>query len=201
MSKGAAYFAIQGVSQDGHIYVDSAFENGAHIAIISKEKINDFSDKDYPLLVVDDVLYALEQLGCAARARCQGKIIAITGSAGKTSTKEMMRAVYSNIGKTHASIASLNNHWGVPLTLARMPEDTEFGIFEIGMNHKNEITPLVAMVRPHIACVTTVGAAHAGHFASIEEIAEAKAEIFSGLENGTASVSYTHLTLPTTSRV
>jgi len=183
LTKGAAYFAIQGVSQDGHLYVDNAFEHGAHIAVIAKEKIEEFAGKNHPLLIVDDVLFALEQLGRAARERCSGKIIAITGSAGKTSTKEMMRAVYANIGKTHASLASLNNHWGVPLTLARMPRDTEFGIFEIGMNHKNEITPLVAMVRPHIACVTTVGAAHAGHFTSVEEIAEAKAEIFSGLED------------------
>ena len=174
LGQGAAYFAIMGVSQDGHKFVESAIENGAAVAIVSKEKANGFIEKGLPLLIVDDVLIALEQLGQAARARTKAKIIAITGSAGKTSTKEMLRALFSPLGKTHASVASFNNHWGVPLTLARMHEDTEFGIFEIGMNHSGEITPLVNMVAPHVAAITTVGAAHAGNFNTLEDIAYAK---------------------------
>lgn len=179
---GSAYFAIQGVQQDGHIFVEDAIEKGATVAVISKEKQSLFIEKKLPLLIVEDVLTALENLGKAARKRCDGKILAVTGSAGKTSTKEIMRSVYEKLGKTHASIGSLNNHWGVPLSLARLPKETEFAIFEVGMNHKDEIRQLIAMIRPHVAMVTTVGAAHLGHFKSVEEIAQAKAEIFSGLE-------------------
>lgn len=182
MPKGAAFFAIQGVSQDGHLYVEHALKNGAALAVIAKEKAQQFRDKDLPLIIVDDVLIALENLGKAARERSHAKIIAITGSAGKTSTKDMLRCVLERIGKTHASPASFNNHWGVPLTLARLPENADFGIFEIGMNHPGEISPLVKLVQPDIAIITTVGAAHLGQFQSIAQIAEAKAEIFDGLK-------------------
>src|SRR5690606_6910126 len=136
------------------------------------------------LIVVPDVLAALEAAGIAARARSRAKIIAVTGSAGKTTTKEALRLALSACGKVHASDKSFNNHWGVPLTLARMPEDADYAVFEIGMNHPGEIRPLVKMVRPHIALVTLIAAAHLGHFSSLEEIADAKAEIFEGVEPG-----------------
>ena len=137
-----------------------------------------------PKVVVDDVLAALARLGVAARKRTQAKIIAVTGSVGKTTTKEMLRRALTPSGKVHASVASFNNHWGVPLTLARMPEDTDFGVFEIGMNHPEEIRPLVKMVQPHVAIITTIAPAHLGNFNSISEIAAAKAEIFDGVVPG-----------------
>src|SRR5690606_6964039 len=135
-----------------------------------------------------NVLAALEKLGVAARARSRARIVAITGSVGKTSTKEALRRVLSSVGKVHASVASFNNHWGVPLTLARMPEDCDYAVFEIGMNHPDEIRPLVKMVRPHVAVVTNVAAAHLGFFRNLDEIAAAKAEIFEGLEPGGAAL-------------
>ena len=131
-----------------------------------------------PLLLVPDTLAGLRDLAAAARDRCFGKLIGVTGSAGKTSTKEMLRAALAPSGKVHAAQKSFNNHLGVPLTLAALPKDADFGVFEIGMNHAGEITPLTDLVRPHIAIVTTVAAAHLEFFASVEEIAEAKAEIF-----------------------
>jgi UDP-N-acetylmuramoyl-tripeptide--D-alanyl-D-alanine ligase len=142
------------------------------------------------VIIVPDVLGALVKLGIAARARSRARIIAVTGSNGKTSTKEALRHVLSASGKVHAADKSFNNHWGVPLTLARMPSDVDFGVFEIGMNHPGEIRPLVKMVRPHIAIITMVGAAHLGFFRDLDEIAEAKAEIFEGLEiEGTALIN------------
>jgi UDP-N-acetylmuramoyl-tripeptide--D-alanyl-D-alanine ligase len=133
------------------------------------------------VLVVDEPLGALEDMGRAARARSSAQIIAVTGSVGKTSTKEALRATLSASGLTHASAASFNNQWGVPLTLARMKRETAYGVFEIGMNHAGEITPLAKMVRPHIAIITTIAAVHLGHFKSLDEIADAKAEIFLGM--------------------
>ncbi|MCV6593951.1 MAG: Mur ligase family protein, partial [Silicimonas sp.] len=139
-------------------------------------------------LIVEDVLEALEDLGAAARARTGAKVIAVTGSAGKTSTKEMLSHVLEKQGRTHAAEASYNNHWGVPLTLARMPEDSEFAIIEIGMNHPGEIAPLARLARPHVAVVTTVAAAHLEAFADVDGIAEEKAAIFQGLEPGGAAL-------------
>lgn len=136
------------------------------------------------MIVVEDVLEALTKLGIASRARSKAQIIAVTGSVGKTTTKEALRHVLSEVGKVHASVASFNNHWGVPLTLARMPADTDYGVFEIGMNHHDEIRPLVKMVRPHVALITLIAPAHLGHFANLEEIAVAKAEIFEGIVPG-----------------
>jgi UDP-N-acetylmuramoyl-tripeptide--D-alanyl-D-alanine ligase len=143
-----------------------------------------------PLVVVPDVLEAMRQLGIASRARTAAKIVAVTGSVGKTGTKEAMRLVFSRQGKTHASVASYNNHWGVPLTLSRMPEDTAFGVFEVGMNHPGEILPLTEMVRPHAAVITTVEPVHIEYFRSVWGIADAKGEIFSGLlPGGTAIIN------------
>ena len=140
------------------------------------------------LEVAGDPLRGLEKMGIAARARSQAQIVAVTGSVGKTSTKEMLRVALSASGETHASAASFNNHWGVPLTLARMPRSAAFGIFEVGMNHAGEITPLVGMVRPHVAIITTIAASHLGNFASLDEIADAKAEIFTGIVPGGSAV-------------
>ena len=168
--------------RDGHDFVKNAFARGAAAALVSH--VPDGLEADAPLLLVKDVQKALENLGQAARARSQAKIIAITGSVGKTSTKEMLRVMLSEQGTTHASVASYNNHWGVPLTLARMPSDTEFGIFEIGMNHPGEIAPLARQVAPHVALVTTVSAAHLEAFENIEGIAQEKASIMEGLVSG-----------------
>ena len=130
----------------------------------------------------------MERLGFAARVRSPARILAVTGSVGKTSAKEMARAALSACGPTHASLASFNNHWGVPLTLARLPVDAAYGVFEIGMNHSGEITPLVGWVRPHVALVTTIAPVHIEHLGSIEAIADAKAEIFTGVEPGGTAV-------------
>lgn len=181
-ARGDIFAAIKGDRVDGHDYAESALKAGAGLAIVSRP--SEAMAAAGPLLIVEDVLKALEKMGLAARARSRAQIIAVTGSVGKTSTKEMLRLALSASGYTHASVASFNNHWGVPLTLARMPADTAYGVFEIGMNHPGEITPLVRMVRPHIAVITTVMAVHLGYFSSVAEIADAKAEIFLGLEPG-----------------
>jgi len=186
VAKGDIFAAIKGDRVDGHDYAAAALGSGAGLAIVSRP--TEAMAAAGPLLIVDDVLKALEKMGLAARARCKARIIAVTGSVGKTSTKEMLRLALSASGYTHASVASFNNHWGVPLTLARMPADTAFAVFEIGMNHPGEITPLVRMVRPHIALITTVAASHLGHFTSVAEIADAKAEIFLGVEPGGEAV-------------
>ncbi|HXZ17491.1 MAG TPA: UDP-N-acetylmuramoyl-tripeptide--D-alanyl-D-alanine ligase, partial [Roseiarcus sp.] len=141
-----------------------------------------------PVFPVDDTLKALERLGRAARARSKARIVAVTGSVGKTSVKEMLRAMLSACGPTHASAASYNNHWGVPLTLARMQADAAFGVIEIGMNHAGEITPLARLARPHAALITTIAPVHIEHLGSLEAIADAKAEIFLGLEAGGAAI-------------
>lgn len=184
LKPGEAFFAIKGDQFDGHNFMTQAMKAGASVAIVAEEKLVALGSQPIPLLVVPDVLEALGRLGVAARKRSQAKVIAVTGSAGKTTTKELLRAVLGASGKVHASPASFNNHWGVPLTLARLPTDCRFAVFEIGMNHAGEITPLVAMVRPHVAIVTTVAAAHLGSFSSIDDIARAKAEIFTGVTPG-----------------
>ena len=183
---GDAFFAIVGDSRDGHDFVPTALKAGA-IAVIAGDKRDRFP-ADAPLLIVDDVLDALRALGRAARARSKAKIVAVTGSVGKTGTKEALRLALAADGETHASAASYNNHWGVPLTLARFPETAAYGVFEIGMNHAGEITPLVQMVRPHVAIITTVAPVHLEYFGSVEAIADAKAEIFLGLEPGGVAV-------------
>jgi UDP-N-acetylmuramoyl-tripeptide--D-alanyl-D-alanine ligase len=187
LRKGELYFAIKGLNADGHEHVEAAFEKGAAAAVIDEAHSEALRPLG-PLYVVHDVLPALESLGLAARARSPARIVAVTGSVGKTSTKEALRLVLGQAGISHASHASYNNHWGVPLTLARMPKDAKFGIFEIGMNHKGEITPLAAMVRPHVAIVTTIAPVHLEYFESLDEIADAKAEIFSGLVRGGVAI-------------
>ncbi|MBU1315212.1 MAG: UDP-N-acetylmuramoylalanyl-D-glutamyl-2,6-diaminopimelate--D-alanyl-D-alanine ligase [Alphaproteobacteria bacterium] len=188
ISPGEAFFAIKGDRVDGHDFASIAVANGASLIIVSEAKLPAMGRLTVPMIVVDDVLAALGRLAAAARQRSRAKIVAVTGSVGKTTTKEMLRHVLAPSGRVHAAVASFNNHWGVPLTLARMPADTEFGVFEIGMNHAGEIRPLVKLVRPHVAIITTIAAAHLGHFKGIEEIAAAKAEIFEGLEPGGAVI-------------
>ena len=189
ISDGDVFVAIKGDKMDGHDFVVSALHAGAGVAVVS-HATDEMKTAGAVLEIAGDPLQALENMGRAARSWCSGQIIAVTGSVGKTSTKEMLNVALSASGLTHASAASFNNHWGVPLTLSRMPRDAAYGVFEIGMNHMGEITPLVKMVRPHIAIVTIVAASHLGNFNSIDEIAQAKAEIFSGLEkNGTAIIN------------
>lgn len=178
---GEAFFAIKGDRVDGHDYAGIAVANGASLLVVSEAKLPALGRVTAPMIVVDDVLDAMVRLGCAARDRSAAKIIAVTGSVGKTTTKEMLRHILAPSGRVHASVASFNNHWGVPLTLSRMPENTDFGIFEIGMNHADEIRPLVKMVRPHVAIITTIAAAHLGNFKNLDEISAAKAEIMEGL--------------------
>ena len=187
LQPGDLFFAIQGDSADGHDYVGAAFERGAPAAVVDEAHADALKHLG-TLYVVHDALKAMEGLGRAARKRSKARIIAVTGSVGKTTTKEMLRKVLSDAGATHASDKSYNNHWGVPLTLARLPESARYAVFEIGMNHPGEIAALVDMVRPHVAIVTHVAPVHLEHFAGVEEIARAKAEIFSGIVKGGVAV-------------
>ncbi|MGI9364751.1 MAG: UDP-N-acetylmuramoylalanyl-D-glutamyl-2,6-diaminopimelate--D-alanyl-D-alanine ligase [Rhizobiaceae bacterium] len=190
IATGEAYFAIKGDVHDGHKFVANAYAGGASLSVISEDWLDRLEGETGPLLVVDDVLAALERLGIAARARTNAQVIAVTGSVGKTTTKEALRVALAPSGEVHAAVASFNNHWGVPLTLARMPQDTRYAVIEIGMNHPGEITPLVKMARPHVAAVMNVAAVHLGAFDSVDGIAKAKAEIFLGLEpEGTALIN------------
>ncbi|MBB3396311.1 UDP-N-acetylmuramoylalanyl-D-glutamyl-2,6-diaminopimelate--D-alanyl-D-alanine ligase [Rhizobium sp. BK068] len=184
IAPGEAFFAIKGDRVDGHDFASMAMANGAALLVVSEARLPAMGRLTVPVIVVEDVLAALGKLAIAARARSRAQIVAVTGSVGKTTTKEMLRRVLAPSGKVHASVASFNNHWGVPLTLARMPLDTYFGVFEVGMNHPDEIRPLVKMIKPHVAVITTIAPAHLGNFKSIREIATAKAEIFEGVVPG-----------------
>lgn len=185
LQPGDLFVALK-AERDGHDFVAQALEKGAAAALVSR--VPEGVSQDAPLLVVKDVLEGLEALGMAARARTKARVVAVTGSVGKTSTKEMLRDALSGQGKTHVAEASYNNHWGVPLTLARMPVETEFAVIEIGMNHPGEIAPLTRMTRPHVAIVTTVAPAHLEAFESIDGIAREKAAIFEGLEAGGTAI-------------
>lgn len=178
---GDAFFAIRGDRFDGHNFVGPALGRGAVTAIVANDRLPALGHLTGSLVVVDDVLEALRGLARAARARSAARIVAVTGSVGKTGTKDMLLAALGTAGPVHGAPASFNNHWGVPLTLARMPRTTTFGVLEIGMNHPGEITPLVDLVRPHAAIITTVEAVHLEAFDSVEAIALAKAEILTGL--------------------
>jgi len=184
---GEAFFAIQGENRDGHEFVEAALQAGAGLAVVARQKMAAMP-QGAPLLIADDALAGLNDLAKASRARSQAKIVAVTGSVGKTGTKEALRLVLGRQGETHASAASYNNHWGVPLSLALMPQSAKFGVFEIGMNHAGEITPLTKLVRPHVAIVTTIAPVHLEFFGTLEAIADAKAEIFLGVEPGGTAV-------------
>lgn len=183
---GELFVALTGEARDGHGFVADALARGAAAAMVSR--VPDGLAPNAPLLVVGDTLAGLEALGAAARARAAVRVVGVTGSVGKTGTKEMLRAMLAPQGPTHAAERSFNNHWGVPLTLARMPRDTAFAAIEIGMNHAGEITPLSRLARPHVAMITTVEAVHLENFADETGIADAKAEIFAGLEPGGVAV-------------
>jgi UDP-N-acetylmuramoyl-tripeptide--D-alanyl-D-alanine ligase len=187
IAAGEAFFAIKGDNRDGHDFVPAALAAGAGLAVVAARSRDAFA-VDAPLLVVADVLEGLRDLARAARVRTQARIVAVTGSVGKTSTKEALRLTLARSGETHASAASYNNHWGVPLSLARCPAGARYAIFEIGMNHAGEIDPLTRLVRPHVAIITTVEPVHLEFFGSVEAIADAKAEIFRGVEPDGAAV-------------
>ena len=177
---GDLFLALAGPRFDGHDFLADATARGASAALVHRRPPG--SDNELPLLIVDDTMAALDDLGAAARKRCGARVVAVTGSVGKTGTKDALRRALEPLGVTHASAGSLNNHWGVPLSLARMPEETRFGVFELGMNHPGEIAALARLVRPAVALVTTIEPVHLGHFPSVAAIADAKAEIFSGMD-------------------
>ena len=181
LQPGDLFVALAGENGDGHDHVAAALAKGAAGALVHR-------DLPGATLRVDDTLAALWALGRHARARFTGRMVAVTGSVGKTTTKEMLRTILSAAGPTHAAHASYNNHWGVPLTLARLPAGAAFCVAEIGTNHPGEIAPLARLVRPHVAVITSIAAAHIGHFGSLEAIAAEKAAIFEGLEPGGTAV-------------
>ncbi|MFN3670585.1 MAG: UDP-N-acetylmuramoylalanyl-D-glutamyl-2,6-diaminopimelate--D-alanyl-D-alanine ligase [Bosea sp. (in: a-proteobacteria)] len=187
LEPGDAFFAIRGEARDGHDFVGGALEKGAGLAVIDEAHAAEFAGKG-PCGVVDDVLKAMERAGMARRAELQAGVVAVTGSVGKTGTKEALRLTLSRQGKTHAPVASYNNHWGVPLTLCRTPVDVRYGVYEIGMSNPGEILPLARMVQPDVAIVTTVQPVHLAAFESIEGIAREKAAIFSGLKPGGTAI-------------
>ena len=184
---GDAFFAIAGDNRDGHEFVPAALKAGAGLAVIAADHAAAMPD-GAPLIVVADVLDGLRSLARAARDRLGAKVIGVTGSVGKTGTKEALKLALSHEGETHASVASYNNHWGVPLSLARCPQSVKFAVFELGMNHAGEIEPLSRLVRPDVAIITTIEPVHLEFFGSLEAIAEAKAEIFQGLGPGGTAV-------------
>jgi UDP-N-acetylmuramoyl-tripeptide--D-alanyl-D-alanine ligase len=184
LKEGDLYIAVKGDNRDGHDFVRAAFKAKAAAALVSRQP----DGVDGTLLTVANTQRALEDLACASRARSDAKIVAVTGSAGKTTTKEMLRLAFGALGPTHASSGSLNNHWGVPLSLASLPREAAFGIFEIGMNHFGEIHALVPFVRPHVALVITIAPAHLEFFGSCEAFADAKSEIFEGVVPGGAAL-------------
>jgi UDP-N-acetylmuramoyl-tripeptide--D-alanyl-D-alanine ligase len=180
---GDLFFALKGETSDGHLYVDKAFANGAAAAVVERPI-------EQPHVLVDDTSRALELLAKASRTRASATIVGVTGSVGKTGVKEAIFAALerSSRGAAHRSVRSYNNHVGVPLSLSRMPSRSKFGVFEMGMNHAGEILGLTAQVRPHVAVITTIAPAHIENLGSEEAIADAKAEIFAGLEPGGTAV-------------
>ncbi|MBV8504503.1 MAG: UDP-N-acetylmuramoyl-tripeptide--D-alanyl-D-alanine ligase [Alphaproteobacteria bacterium] len=186
LAAGDLFVALHGPNHDSHDFVVTALDRGAAAAMVDQE-IPQLS-MSAPLLGVADTLVGLAALGAAGRNRSGARIVAVTGSVGKTGTKEALRLALASSGPTYASAGGLNNHWGAPLSLARLPPDASYGVFELGMNHPGEIANLTRLVRPHVAVITAVGPVHLGFFATVEAIADAKAEIFLGLEPGGAAV-------------
>lgn len=180
---GDLFIALKGEATDGHRFVDGAFAQGAAGAIVS-------TPVPHPHILVSDTTAALNALGVAARARTSARIAGVTGSVGKTSTKEALAAALAraNRGPVHRSVKSYNNHTGVPLSLGRMPAETHFGVFEMGMNHAGEISALTRLVRPHVALITAIAPAHIENLGSMEAIADAKGEIFEGPEPGGTAI-------------
>ena len=183
LKPGDLFVALIGENGDGHDHLATAMAAGAAGALVHRDV-----EGVENLLLVDDTLAALTRLGAFARARFPGKLAAITGSVGKTTTKEMLRTILAEQDSTHAAIASYNNHWGVPLTLARMPPGAVYAVIEIGMNHPGEIFPLARLAEPQVAVITTIAASHIGHLGSLEAIAAEKSAILSGLRSGGTAV-------------
>lgn len=190
LAKGDLFIALKDV-RDGHDFVAGALDKGAVAALVSR--IPDGMKADPRLLIVPDVLAGLQGLGRFARARSRAKVVGVTGSVGKTSTKEMLRQILGGQGRVHAAEASYNNHWGVPLTLARLPAEADFAVIEIGMNHPGEIAPLAIMADLDVAVITTVAAAHLEAFDDIAGIAHEKAAIFDGLRKGGVAIFHADL--------
>ena len=186
VAPGDAFFALAD-RRDGHEFVDAALAAKAALAVVAAARRGQFP-QDAPLLVVPDVLPALRDLAAAARKRTDAKVIGVTGSVGKTSTKDALLLALQKEGEVHASVASYNNHWGVPMSLARCPASARYVILEMGMNHAGEIEPLSRLARPHVALITTIAPVHLEFFGTLAKIADAKAEIFLGLESGGAAV-------------
>jgi UDP-N-acetylmuramoyl-tripeptide--D-alanyl-D-alanine ligase len=186
LAAGDLFVALVGPTHDGHDFVGKALAAGAAGALVHRVPAGVASNA--PLLVVGDTMTAIEALGIAARARTEGRFVAVTGSVGKTGTKEALRLALEVQAPTYASQGNLNNQWGVPLSLARMPRDTAYGVFELGMNHAGEIRQLAKQVRPQVAVITTIEAAHLEYFGTVEAIADAKAEIFEGMDGGGVAV-------------
>jgi len=182
-SANSIFVALKGENTDGHNFLNQAIQAGAKVAIVNHIPQN-FSDNNLHLILVKDTLDALKKMAQYSRNRSKAKIIAVTGSVGKTSTKEMLKTVFSSQGKTYANIGNFNNHIGLPLSLVNMPIDCEYGIFEMGMNHLGEIEPLSKLTKPHVAIITNVGPVHIEFFKDEQEIALAKSEIFLGLQAG-----------------
>src|SRR5271156_1049603 len=187
IAPGEAFFAIHGDHRDGHEFVPAALAAKAALAVVAADR-RARCPADARLLVVPSVLAGLRDLAAAARARSTAKVIGVTGSVGKTGTKEALRLALSKDGETHASVASYNNQWGVPLSLARLPANARYAVFEIGMSHEGEIEPLARLVRPHVAIITTIAPVHLEFLGTLAKIADAKAEIFCGIEPGGAAV-------------
>ena len=179
LQPGDVFFALID-QRDGHAFVSAAFAKGAVLAVVDEAHADALAGMG-PLAVVDDVLRAMERAGMVRRSELDAGVIAVTGSVGKTGTKEALKLVLSRQGATMAPVGSYNNHWGVPLTLVRTPRDTRYGIYEIGMSNPGEIAPLAVMARPDIAIITTVQAVHLAAFPSIDAIADEKAAIYDGL--------------------
>jgi len=184
VNPGDLFFALSGENTDGHAFVEGAFSRGAAAAVVSR----DVADAKGPLVRVPDTMVALVALGRAGRRRSQAAIASVTGSVGKTSTKDALRAILSAQAPAEASAASYNNHVGVPISLSRLPREARYGVFEIGMNHPGEIEPLARQVEAHVGLITNVGPAHIGHMGSEEAIAEEKACLFAGMATGAVAV-------------
>jgi UDP-N-acetylmuramoyl-tripeptide--D-alanyl-D-alanine ligase len=184
VGKGDLFFALAGETTDGHGFVADALARGAAAAVVSREVLG-----AHGILVrVPDTMKALADLGRAGRRRSRARVASVTGSVGKTSSKDALRAMLSVQGKTEASVASYNNHVGVPISLARLPADAAYGVFEIGMNHPGEIEPLARQVEAHVGLITNVEPAHIGHMGSEEAIADEKACLFAGMRQGAVAV-------------
>ena len=192
LAAGDLFVALKGPNFDGHDYLDAAFEAGAAAAMVK----DGHAAGAGPLLQVGDTMAGLKGLGVAARQRATATVIAVTGSVGKTGVKEALAALLAKQGETGHSAGSFNNHIGVPLSLARLPADARFWVLELGMNHAGELTPLSKMARPDVAIVTNVEHVHTAYFASVEDIAEAKSEIFAGLNPGAAAILKGHIHRP-----